>query len=63
MKSTVTYVAETRKFNINLELKHISMEMVFLRRPAICTRLEKIQIMELKKNMHIKKSVLNYIRY
>ena len=41
VKSTVTYGAETCKFNKNLESKLISMEMDFLRRSARCSRLEK----------------------
>ena len=41
VESIVTYGAETRKFNKNLELKLMSMEMDFLRRSARCSRLEK----------------------
>ena len=41
VKSTVTYGAETWKFNKNLESKLMSMEMEFLRRSARCLRLEK----------------------
>ena len=36
IKSTVTYGAETWKFNNNLESKLMSMEMDFLRRSARC---------------------------
>jgi hypothetical protein len=43
VKSTVTYGAETWKFNKNLESKLMSMEMDFLRRSASCSRLEKIR--------------------
>ena len=41
VKNTVTYGAETWKFNKNLESKLMSMEMDFLRRSARCSRLEK----------------------
>ena len=43
VKSTVTYGAETWKFNKNLESKLMSMEMDFLRRSTRCSRLEKNQ--------------------
>jgi len=50
VKSTVTYGAETWKFNKHLELKLISIEIDFLKRSARCSRLEKIEIMLLEKN-------------
>ena len=40
VKSTVTYGADTRKFNKNLETKLMSMEMDFLRSWGSCSRLE-----------------------
>ena len=62
VKSTVTYGAETWKFNKNLELKLISMEMYFLRRSAICSRLEKIKNNVIREKMNIKNSFLDYIK-
>ena len=46
VKSTVTYGAETWKFNKNLESKLMSMEMDFLRRSARCSILEKLELHE-----------------
>ena len=43
VKSTLTYGAETWKFNKNLESKLMSMEMDFLRRSTRCSRLENIR--------------------
>ena len=43
VKSTVTYGADSCKFNKNLESKLMSVEMDFLRRSARYSRLEKIR--------------------
>ena len=43
VKSTVTYGAETWKFNKNLESKLILMEIDFLKRSARCSKLEKVR--------------------
>ena len=63
VKSTVTYGAQTWKFNKNLELKLMSMEMDFFRRSARCSILEKIRNNVIREKMNIKNSVLDYIRY
>ena len=57
VKSTVTYGAETWKFQKNLESKLISMEMDFLRRPARYLRLEKNRNNVIREKMTIKNSV------
>ena len=63
VKSTVTYGAETWKFNTNLESKLMTMEIDFLRRSARCSRLEKIRNNVIREKMSIKNSGLDYIRY
>ena len=62
---SVTYGAETWKFNKNLESKLMSMEMDSLRRSTRCSRLEKIRnnVIREKNEYRIKNSVLDYIRY
>ena len=59
VQSTVTYGAETWKFNKNLESKLMSMEMDFLRRLARCSRLVKIRNNIIGEKMNIKNSVLD----
>ena len=63
VKSTVTYGAETMKFNKNLESKLMSMEMDFLRRSVRFLRLEKIRNNVIREKMNNKISVLDYMGY
>ena len=63
VKCTVTYGAETWKFNKNLESKLMLMEMDILRRSARYSRLEKIRNNFIREKMNITNSVLDYIRY
>ena len=64
MKTTVKYGAGACNFNKSLESKLMSMEMDFLRRLAKNSWLErKLEIMLLERNINIKNSFLNYVRY
>ena len=62
-KITVTYEAETWKFNKNLESNLMSMEIDFLRRSARRSRLEKIRNNVIREKTNIDNSVFDYIRY
>ena len=60
-RPTVTYGAETWKFNKNLESKLMLMETDFLRRSTRCSRLEKNRNNVIREKINIKNPVLDYI--